>query len=114
MHTVVSRRMHSQQYPHRIRVLSEVPGGNLGHGSGTWEDVFPKGLWANIRYGTGSEAIRAGKVVSSVEVSIRIRFREGITNAMRVQHKGVVYEILAVLPDLLGRSHVDLVCKVTK
>jgi len=31
---------------------------------------------------------------------------------MRVYHAGVVYNINAVLPDLLKKEHVDLVCEV--
>lgn len=83
----------------------------MGHPSTTWEDVgLP--IYANIRYGTGSEAIRAGQVVSQAKASIRVRWRTGITAAMRVTHQGVAYKILVVLPDMERRRHVDLVCEV--
>lgn len=87
-------------------------GGSLGHGSTTWENVFANKLWANIRYGSGGEAIRAGQEASLASVSIRIRWREGITAGMRVVHNGANFDIQAVLPDAIGRKHVDLVCKV--
>ena len=58
------------------------------------------------------EAIKAGAVTSKVQTSIRLRYRTGITSGMRVVCGGVVYNILAVLPDLAGKGHVDLVCEV--
>lgn len=101
------------EYPNRIQIQRKVTtGGSLGHGSTTWEDVFPNKLWANVRYGSGSEAIRSGQEASLASVSIRIRWREGITAGMRVVHNGANFDIQAVLPDAVGRKHVDLVCKV--
>lgn len=96
-----------------IKIQQKVTtGGSLGHGSTTWEDVFPNKLWANVRYGSGSEAIRSGQEASLASVSIRIRWREGITAGMRVVHNEANFDIQAVLPDAVGRRHVDLVCKV--
>lgn len=97
----------------QIQIQRKVTaGGSLGHDSTTWEDVFPGKLWANIRYTSGSEAIRSGQEASLASVSIRIRWREGITAGMRVVHNGANFDIQAVLPDAVGRKHVDLVCKV--
>jgi SPP1 family predicted phage head-tail adaptor len=97
----------------RITVQRRKPGGGLGHPSNTWEDVLPQPLWANIRFGSGSETIRAGQVASKAQASIRIRWRTGITADMRCVSGGVVYEIKAVLPDRRRREYVDLVCEVT-
>lgn len=94
----------------RITIQCRLPGGNLGHPSNDWTDVAQ--VWANIRFGSGAEAIRASQIVSLASVSIRIRWREGITAGMRVVSKGLAYDIQAVLPDMAGRKHVDLVCKV--
>lgn len=105
--------MRAGQLRNQIQIQRKVTtGGSLGHGSTTWEDVFPSKLWANIRYTSGSEAIRSGQEASLASVSIRIRWREGITAGMRVVEKGVNFDIQAVLPDAVGRKHVDLVCKV--
>ena len=75
-----------------------------------WVDVAQ--FWADIRATDGLEAIKAGAVTSKVQTSIRLRYRTGITSGMRVVCGGVVYNILAVLPDLAGKVHVDLVCEV--
>jgi len=82
----------------------------LGQPSGVWTSVCAP--WADIRYLRGFEAIKAGKVTSTKTCSIRIGYRENITEGMRVYHAGVVYNITAVLPDLLKKEHVDLVCEV--
>lgn len=97
----------------RVTIQRRKPGGGLGHASNAWEDVFPAPLWANIRFGSGSEAIRAGQVASKAQVSIRIRWRVGVTAEMRAVSGGVVYTIKAVLPDMRRREYMDLVCEVT-
>jgi len=97
----------------RIRIQRRQPDGGLGQPSTTWEDVLPGPIWANIRFGSGSEAIRAGQIASKAQVSIRIRKRAGITAEMRAVCDGVEYAIKAVLPDHLHREYVDLVCEVT-
>ena len=75
-----------------------------------WTDVAT--VWADIRLKSGLEAIKAGAPVSTVQASIRVRYRAGITAGMRVVHNLQVYEILAVQPDVGGREYVDLVCQV--
>lgn len=97
----------------RIHIQRRLSGGGLGQPSTTWEDVLPEPIWANIRFGSGSEAIRAGQIASKAQVSIRIRKLAGITAEMRAVCDGVEYAIKAVLPDLQNREYVDLVCEVT-
>jgi SPP1 family predicted phage head-tail adaptor len=65
--------------------------------------------WASIMMVNGKEYIGAGRDVSEATASIRIRRREGITAAMRVVHQSTIYDIKAILPDEVGREHVDLV-----
>ena len=68
--------------------------------------------WAHIRVMGGLEAIKAGAVTSTLKASIRIRYRTGIDAGMRVLHGGVVYQVLAVLPDVAGREFIDVVAEV--
>lgn len=70
--------------------------------------------WANIRFLNGVESVKADAEVSVSKASIRIRYRQDITNAMRVVYNGITYQIKAVLPDEAKREHVDLVCEVVK
>lgn len=75
-----------------------------------WVDVA--NVWADIRMKSGLEAIKAGAPVSTVQASIRVRYRGGITAGMRVTHGGTIYNITAVLPDVARREFLDLVCEV--
>lgn len=59
----------------------------------------------------GPEAIKAGAPVSTVQASIRIRYRAGVTAGMRVVHNLVPYNIIAPLPDVSGREYIDLACE---
>lgn len=78
----------------------------------TWSDYAL--IWADVRAQGGLEAIRAGGVTSTVRVSMRVRFTIGITASMRVMLDGVAYNITAILPDLAGRRHMDLLCEVAQ
>lgn len=70
-------------------------------------------LWADIRYLSGIEAIKADAPTSISKVSIQIRKRAGVTSAMRiVDAAGVVYQILDVLPDMEHRDRINLPCQV--
>ena len=74
-----------------------------------WTDVAT--VWGDIRMRSGLESIKAGAPVSTVQASIRIRYRAGVNAGMRVVHNLTAYEILAVQPDVGGREYVDLVCQ---
>ena len=76
-----------------------------------WENITAKPIWANVRFLSGSESIKAGADVSTVRASIRIRWRAGVDAGMRVLHQGQVFDVEAVL---LGadRKHIDLVCRL--
>lgn len=76
----------------------------------TWETVCEP--WADIRYLRGFEAIKAGAQTSTKSCSIRIRWREDIDEGMEVWHGSTKYNINAVLPDMLKRERVDLLCEV--
>ena len=69
-------------------------------------------VWADIRTTNGMEAIKADAVASTVQASIRTRWRRDVTSAMRVLDGSTVYQITAVLPDMRKRQYIDLVCKV--
>lgn len=95
------------------RVMLQQPSSGfdaLGQPVNTWADVEP--LWADIRGNSGLQALRADMETSVAKFSIRVRYRDGITSAMRVTQGSTVYQIEAVLPDVARRQYVDLVCKV--
>ena len=95
------------------RVTIQAPGATtdeLGQPIPGWTDVAT--IWADIRMKSGLESIKAGASVSTVQASIRVRYRAGITAGMRVLVDSVAYNITAVQPDVGGREFVDLVCEV--
>jgi SPP1 family predicted phage head-tail adaptor len=96
------------------RVAIEQPDGTrdaLGqHDPEAW--VLLDTVWANIRYGSGREAIEADRETASARVSIRIRRRTDVTAAMRVVYEGTVFQIMSVLQDPASKQHTDLVCEV--
>lgn len=81
----------------------------LGQPLQTWVNVGDP-IWASILFLNGKEYVLASGEVSRAEVSIRVRWRTDLTAQMRIEHSGVIYNILAVLPDLVGREYVDLPC----
>lgn len=94
------------------RVTLQAPGtaqDELGQPIPGWTDVAT--LWADIRMKSGLEAIKAGAPVSTVQASIRVRYRAGITAGMRVVHNLAAYNIIAPLPDVSGRGYIDLACE---
>lgn len=68
-------------------------------------------VWANVKHLSGAETIRNGLETSVVKASIRIRYRTGVTAAMRVMVGSVPYAITAVMEDVDRRGYVDLVCE---
>ncbi len=65
-----------------------------------WTNVITDGdgkLWAGIADLTGREFIAAGAEQAAVQTKITIRYRTGVTAAMRVLHGADVYRIEAVL-----------------
>ena len=94
------------------RCVIQQPGtatDELGQPIPGWTDVAT--VWADIRHKSGLEAIKAGAPVSTVQTSIRIRYRSDVTAGMRVAHNLVAYDIVAVMPDASGREFVDLACQ---
>ena len=95
------------------RCTLQAPGttqDELGQPIPGWTDVAT--VWGDVRLRSGLESVKAGSVVSTVQASVRIRYRTGINAGMRVLVDSVPYEVLAVQPDVGGREYVDLVCQV--
>lgn len=68
-------------------------------------------LWAEIVPLSGREFIAAQATQAGVNTRITIRWREGVTPAMRVRHGQDIYNIQAVLPDATLRGHITLMCE---
>lgn len=90
-----------------VRIQRKTSGENgLGEPSQTWEDFAV--VWAHIRALNGKEYLAGAHETSKAFVSIRLRYRDDITAAMRVVYRDAIYNIEAVLPDMQRREYVDL------
>lgn len=69
-------------------------------------------VWADIVPLSGREFIAAQAAQAGVTARITIRYREGITAAMRIEHGADIYNIKAVLPDPTLRGHLTLMCEM--
>ena len=82
---------------------------DYGQPTDTWVDVAT--VWANIIHKSGLEVVKSSVDISVVQTSIRIRYREDVTVAMRVAYGAVIYDIQAVMRDAAGHEYCDLVCQ---
>lgn len=74
-----------------------------------WVDVNK--VWAAIEPLSAREFIAAAAGQSEVTSRVVIRYRPGITSAMRIIHSGKVYNIQGVLADMeSGRDYLTLPC----
>jgi SPP1 family predicted phage head-tail adaptor len=83
----------------------------LGQPTGDWS-IFAAGIWANVKFLSGTETIKGGAESSTAKASINIRYRTDITTAMRVELGSTVFQIKAVLPDEESKDGLNLACEV--
>ncbi|WP_298929233.1 phage head closure protein [uncultured Ramlibacter sp.] len=103
--------MDTRRRNRKVLILAQAAGTDgLGQPNGAWATFLSP--WANVRYLSGTESIKANAVTPTARASIRIGYRADVTTAMRVQLGATVFEILAVLPDEQRKEHTDLDCKV--
>ena len=79
----------------------------------TWMTTMQR--WGEYRGDSGRSAIRAqegGIALNVNRVSWRINYTPiGITEAMRVNAKGVLYDIRGIRHDEQGKDYTDLICE---
>lgn len=71
-------------------------------------------VWANVKFQSGAEIMRANADVSIVKCSIRIRVRSDVDASMKARYLRTDYDIKAVLPDSNDRDFMFLVCEAVK
>lgn len=73
----------------------------------TWS-VFKTGIWASKEPLLGNEYLTSLTTDTKVEVKFRLRYIDGITNSMRIQHGSEIYEILSAI-NVKSLNH-ELLC----
>lgn len=74
----------------------------------TWSDVAT--VWAEIAPETGREVVASERETATVHTVITIRYRHGITAAMRVKQDTRLWNIQAVLDPTQRHRELQLVC----
>ena len=81
----------------------------LGQRVESWVDVAT--LWARAQPLRGREFFAAGQMQSEASVKFTIRWRAGVTGAMRVLWRGVPHALVAEPMDVDGRREaLELMC----
>lgn len=81
----------------------------LGQVVAGWTDIAT--VWARIRPAKGREYSAAGAQQALAEFEVDIRYRTGLTTAMRLRWRGLDLEILAVTEPYAGRETLRLHCR---
>lgn len=98
---------------HRIQLLKRISTKDAaGQPTDGWSEVAS--VWADVRFQTGAEVLRANAETSIVRVSIRIRARADVDNSLTARYLGVDYDIKTALPDSADRQFMFLVCESVK
>lgn len=93
----------------RVTLQSRAAGvDSHGHPSTTWSNVVT--VWADVQPIRGREYFAAGQTQSPVDVRIRIRYRSGVTQAMRAVWRDVPHDIVSVIDVGAQRTALELMC----
>ena len=95
----------------RERLVLEQPVRTPDGGGGasvTWELVAE--LWAHVRPISGDERLRHDQLAGRLTHEVWLRYRPGVTPAMRFRQGTRVYEIVAVL-EAQRRSRLQCLCE---
>jgi len=79
-----------------------------GGASVTWETVTE--LWAHVRPITGDERLRHDHLSGRVTHQVWIRYRAGVSPAMRLRQGSRIYEIVAIL-EAERRARLECLCE---
>jgi len=103
--------MNPAKYNRRITLQQKTTHTNSeGISSEAWTDIIT--VWAARESLRGREFFAAAAVQAEHTVRFRIRYREGVSSAMRILSEGKVYEIISPPIEGEGRSReLVLMCK---
>lgn len=82
---------------------------SAGHQSDVWTTTVT--TRASIEPLSGAEVVAAGAQIGETMVQMAMRWRPGITSAMRVIYQGEIYTVLAVLDEYMKHRKLTLLCQ---
>ena len=85
----------------RHKVMIQYPLTTQNPGTGAMEIVWTdlSSVWASVEPASVREFIAAGAEQSEVSGKVIMRKRDDVNATMRIVYRGLVYQILGVLPD---------------
>ncbi|MFQ5783607.1 MAG: phage head closure protein [Alphaproteobacteria bacterium] len=95
---------------HRVALQSAVETADGGGGFGVaWSDVAT--VWAAIEPLKGTERLRAQRLENPVSHKVTIRYRGGVTAAMRLKFGTRIFDIRAVINPRERNQRLELLCE---
>ncbi|WP_283149736.1 phage head closure protein [Silvimonas soli] len=96
---------------HRINIQQRaIQRDGFGQPLLVWENVTPTPVWASVEPLRGREFIAAQQQQAELTTRIRMRYRPGITAAMRVLHGETIYNIVAPIDVEMRHVELQLMC----
>ncbi|HUU24382.1 MAG TPA: phage head closure protein [Methyloceanibacter sp.] len=95
---------------HRL-VLEEAERVSDGAGGFTEDWVTVATVWAAIQPGGGGESVDSGRLAGRVTHGVTLRYRTGVTPAMRFRQGTRVFHILAVIDEDERKRRLRCLCE---
>lgn len=105
--------MQAGKLRHKVTIQRQVAASPNQHSTGEPDEpwtAYLSDIWGAVEPLNGRELFAAQEFHSEVSVRIRIRYREGITAAMRVLFDSRYYQILYVLDPEERHRELQLLC----
>lgn len=101
--------MGAGDYDERITIESlSVTRNSIGEESKSWT-TFAE-TWANVVTIRGAEFVAAMQAQFRVDIRVRVRYRAGINNMMRISWRGQKYAVVEVMDGGPRREYVEMLC----
>jgi len=81
---------------------------SFGQQSETWTTVLT--ARASVEPLSGSELVSAGAQIGETMVTVIVRYRPTITQALRLTYQGAVYNIISVVDDFARHRKLTMLC----
>jgi len=105
--------MQAGKLRHRVTFKSPSTGQDeIGQPIDTWTPMDP--IWADVRFPSGLESVRAGTVAVFKRASIQVRHRTDLAENMRVEFDGVDYEVKSIAPDPTNARYLSVVAEAVQ
>ncbi len=75
----------------------------------TWPPVFT--TWAKVVPITGKESVESAQIQSTLRYRVTIRYRDNVTEAMRLQWGEKILNIISVANVDLHRKYLEIICE---